>query len=192
MNQTVLVVLVALVALAIGAGVGAWVGAKLRRHEDYVDGKRAGYSEGYEAMNRIHQEYRGRNRAMLRMVQSLTPDDPATELLAAAPATRTFDTSGAFDVHLESENGNRAVGRAATLEQAQASALRYLERNKRASEVVITRPGADGPRVAVCRVLAHRNDDGELIAHAFSSANVATERRAPASAELPHEIGDRA
>lgn len=148
-NVLVVVVLVA-IALAGTFGAGVWLGSVLAGKYRYTVGHREGYDAGYNAMLKAHEDYRAHNRALLKMIQSLTPDDPGT-LSAGAQPPGTFDTSGNFDVHAESSRGARAVGRAPTLELARDVARRVLERGGY-DALVITKPGPDGARVEVERV----------------------------------------
>lgn len=162
-NVLVVVVLVA-IALAGTFGAGVWLGSVLADKYRHTAGHREGYDAGYNAMLKVHEDYRAHNRAILKMIQSLTPDDPGT-LAAGAQPPGTFDTSGAFDVHRVTERGAQAVGRAPTLalalETAHKTLTGALERGAPIDELVITKPGPDGPRVAVACV--HLGADGELL-----------------------------
>lgn len=167
MSTGTVLVAVALVAIALAAafGAGAWLGSVLAGKYRYTVGHREGYDAGFAAMSNVHEDYRIRNRALLKMIQSLTPDDPGT-IDAGAQPPGTFDTWGTFDVHLEGERGAQCVSRAPTLALALAAAHRTLtrarERGAPFDELVITKPGPDGPRAEVERV--RLRTDGTLLA----------------------------
>lgn len=153
MNYAPLLVgLLAAIALAIAFAGGAFLGHWLTGRRRYDEGHRAGHAEGYAAMKREHEQYRAQNRVALRAIQNLTPDAPVATLGPSLEQPRTFDTSGAFDCHVETTRGKQAVGRGRTLEDARNSAKRYLERSRQTSTVIITQPGPHGSRVEVERI----------------------------------------
>lgn len=137
--------------LAIAFAGGTLLGHFLTGRRRYDEGQRAGYAEGYAAMKQEHEAYRHKNRAALAAIQNLTPDAPVATLgPSLSPAT--FDTSGAFDCHVETSRGRQAVGRGRSLDEARAVAERVLGRTQH-PEVVITRPGEHGARVEIGRVI---------------------------------------
>lgn len=192
MNYVPLLVgLLAALVLAIAFAGGALLGHWLTGRRRYEEGNAAGYSAGYAAMKAEHEKYRLDNRVALRAIQNLTPDAPIATL--GPPPARTFDTSGGFDCHVVTNRGKQAVGRGRTLEDARASATRVLERGPQWREVVITKPGENGERVEVERLVRRGGGGAPVIHRPGESLTILEEdRRAPASAELPHEEGERA